>query len=122
MHRSLIIAKMVPGSEGDIARIFTESDDTVLPRIAGVTHRSLYSLGELYVHLMETADDGGQGFAKAFEHEEFTRVSDRLRPYIRPYLPTWRSPRDAMARCFYSYAPAGEPTRTPTLDPRGELA
>ena len=40
-------------------------------------------------------------------HPEFIRISERLRPYISPYLPTWRSPRDAMAHCFYRYdAPA----------------
>ena len=40
-------------------------------------------------------------------HPEFVRVSERLRPYISPYLPTWRSPRDAMAHCFYRYDASG---------------
>jgi cyclase len=122
MHRSLIVAKIIPGSSGDIARIFAESDNTVLPRVAGVTHRSLYSLGDLYVHLMETADDSGRGFAKAFEHEEFKRVSGRLQQYVQPYLPTWRSPQDAMAQCFYTYDAADQPRRTGAADRRGEVA
>ncbi|MGF7239513.1 MAG: TcmI family type II polyketide cyclase [Frankia sp.] len=122
MHRSLIVAKIIPGSEQDIARIFAESDETELPRIAGVSHRSLYSLGDLYVHLMETADDTGRGFADAFGHEEFKRVSDQLRPYIQPYLPTWRSPRDAMAGCFYTYEAADQSGEAGAADRRGEVA
>ena len=39
---------------GTVAEIFTESDRTELPGIIGVRHRSLYSLDDLYVHLVET--------------------------------------------------------------------
>ncbi|WP_131767504.1 TcmI family type II polyketide cyclase [Candidatus Protofrankia californiensis] len=103
MHRSLIVAKITPGAEKDVARIFAESDATGLPRIAGVAHRSLYSLGDLYVHLLETTGDGRQAVDNARGHEEFKRVSDRLSRHIQPYLPTWRSPQDAIAQCFYTY-------------------
>ncbi|WP_327681279.1 TcmI family type II polyketide cyclase [Kitasatospora sp. NBC_00458] len=105
MHRSLIIARMVPGSEGDVARIFGESDETELPQIAGVTHRSLYLLGDTYVHLLETDDPGQAAVEAARRHPEFSRVSERLTPFISPYLATWRSPQDAVARCFYSWEP-----------------
>ncbi|WP_250285758.1 MULTISPECIES: TcmI family type II polyketide cyclase [unclassified Frankia] len=105
MHRSLIVAKITPGAEKDVARIFAESDATGLPRIAGVTHRSLYSLGDLYVHLLETTGDGRRAVDNARGHEEFARVSERLSHYIQPYLPTWRSPEDAIARRFYTYEP-----------------
>lgn len=103
MHRSLIIARMLPGSEDDVARIFAESDRTELPRVAGVTHRSLYLLGDAYVHLLETGDPGATAVEEARAHPEFARVSERLTPYISPYLETWRSPKDAVARCFYSW-------------------
>jgi cyclase len=110
MHRTLIVARIEPGSHRDVARIFAESDATGLPRVAGVVHRSLYSLGDLYIHLLETVDDGRRTVEKARGHEEFTRVNDRLRHHIRPYLKTWRAPEDAMARCFYTFdaAPRGE--------------
>jgi cyclase len=105
MHRSLIIAKMAPGSEAQVADIWTESDATELPRIAGVRHRSLYQLGELYVHLLETEEQGPEAVAAARKHPEFARISQRLDPFISPYLSTWRGPRDAMANCFYTWAP-----------------
>ncbi|WP_131747168.1 TcmI family type II polyketide cyclase [Frankia sp. Cppng1_Ct_nod] len=121
MNRSLIVARITPGSQSDVAGVFAESDATGLPRVAGVVHRSLYSLGDLYIHLLETADDGRRAIENVREHEEFKNVSDRLRPYIQPYLPTWRSPQDAIAQCFYTYESTGttEPTRSAR---RGEAA
>jgi cyclase len=107
MNRSLIVAKMLPQSEQEVAAIWAESDQTELPRIAGVLHRSLWRLGDLYVHLLETEQTGAETIETARRHPEFARISDRLLPYIRPYLPTWRSPKDAQAQCFYEYAPTG---------------
>ncbi|MEV6972761.1 TcmI family type II polyketide cyclase [Kitasatospora sp. NPDC093806] len=109
MHRSLIIARMVPGTEAEVARVFGESDATELPRIAGVTHRSLYLLGDTYVHLLETDDPGPAAVEAARRHPEFARVSERLTPFITPHLPTWRSPQDAVARCFYTWEPDRRP-------------
>ncbi len=103
MHRSLIIAKIAPGTEPEVARIFAESDRTELPRVATVVHRALYSLGDLYVHLLDTRRPGAAAMADLGGHPEFRRISDRLSPFVSPYLPTWRSPRDAVATCFYSW-------------------
>lgn len=108
MDRSLIVAKILPTAPSRVAEIFAESDATELPRLAGVRHRSLYRLHDLYLHLLETGPTGEQAVEAARGHPEFVRVSDRLRPYISPYLPTWRSPRDAMARCFYRWDAAGD--------------
>ncbi|WBB68212.1 TcmI family type II polyketide cyclase [Micromonospora sp. WMMD812] len=107
MDRSLIVAKVVPTAEAQVAAIFAESDATELPHLAGVRHRSLYRLHDVYVHLLET-ELPGEGTVEAVRgHPEFARISARLRPYISPYSPDWRSPRDAMARCFYRFdAPA----------------
>ncbi|HEX3784154.1 MAG TPA: TcmI family type II polyketide cyclase [Pseudonocardiaceae bacterium] len=105
MHRSLIIAKIAPGTEQQVADIWTESDATELPGIAGVTHRSLYRLGDLYVHLLETEAAGPEAVGTARRHPEFKRISDRLDPFISPYLPTWRGPQDALANCFYTWQP-----------------
>ncbi|MEV4657282.1 TcmI family type II polyketide cyclase [Micromonospora sp. NPDC049301] len=103
MDRSLIIAKVVPTAEERVAEIFAESDATELPRLVGVRHRSLYRLHDLYVHLLETEQPAQGAVEAARGHPEFVRVSDRLRPYVSPYLSTWRSPRDAMAQCFYRF-------------------
>ncbi|MFI6781278.1 TcmI family type II polyketide cyclase [Micromonospora sp. NPDC050276] len=103
MDRSLIVAKVDPTAEERVAEIFAESDATELPRLVGVRHRSLYRLHDLYVHLLETSQPAEGAVEAARGHPEFIRVSDRLRPYVSPYLPTWRSPRDAMARCFYRF-------------------
>jgi cyclase len=108
MDRSLIVAKVVPAAEQQVAQIFAESDRTELPRLVGVRHRSLYRLHDLYVHLVETENSGPAAVESARRHPEFIRVSERLTPHITPYLPSWRAPADAMARCFYRWdAPAG---------------
>lgn len=107
MPRSLIIARITPGTESEVARIFDESDRTELPAVAGVVHRSLWVLGDAYVHLLDTRDTGRDAIERARTHPEFQRVSDRLGPHITPYLPTWRGPMDARAACIYSYRPDG---------------
>ena len=103
MDRLLIVARIVPEAEEQVARIFAASDRTELPDVAGVRHRSLYRLHDLYAHLVETADAGEQALENARAHPEFAEVSRRLQPYVSPYLPTWRTPRDALARCFYRW-------------------
>lgn len=93
----------MPGSAEEVARIWAESDATELPRLADVTHRSLWTLGDVYIQLLETKNPGQETIEKIKDHPEFARISDRLREYISPYLSTWRSPKDAQAQCFYSY-------------------
>jgi cyclase len=105
MHRSVIIARINAGAEAEVARIFAESDRTDLPRVAGVRRRELYVLGDCYVHLLETGTPGDAALAEARQQAEFAAVSERLRPYIAPYLPTWQGPQDALARRFYEWTP-----------------
>lgn len=105
MNLSVIVAKIEPASEQDVAAIWEESDLTELPRLAGVLHRSLYRLGDLYVHLLETEQPGASAVEAVRRHPEFNLVSERLSSYITPYLSTWRSPRDAQAHRFYEWAP-----------------
>lgn len=103
MHRSLIVAKIAPGSHDRVAEIWAESDATELPRIAGVRHRSLWTLGDVYIQLLETDEPGQETINRIKGHPEFVRISDQLSEFISPYLPTWRSPKDAQARPFYTY-------------------
>ena len=107
MNRSLIVAKIRPDAEHEVARIFAESDRTELPGLVGVQRRSLYRLDDLYVHLLETQDPGAAAVERARGHAEFGRISDQLRPFISPYLASWQSPADAQAHCFYDWSPAG---------------
>lgn len=129
MSRLLIVSRIIPGAEGRVAQIFAESDATELPSLTGVTHRSLYCLHDLCVHLLETSDDvDPDALAAARNHPLFRQVNERLSAHTSPYLPTWRSPRDAIAGCFYRWdaadAPAARPTSTdvPTARPAGTEA
>jgi len=115
VRRGLIIAKIKPGSEDEVARIFGESDETELPHLAGVVHRSLWVFHDVYIHLVETRADFDESVEGVRDHELFREISRKLDPYIQPYDPaTWKSPKDAMARQFYTWesstddGPAGQ--------------
>ncbi|SDQ09952.1 TcmI family type II polyketide cyclase [Quadrisphaera sp. DSM 44207] len=107
--RTVIVARIAPGAEPDVARVFAESDRTDLPQQLGVTERSLYSLGDAYVHLVEFDRSAEEAMAVAVGLPGFRDVSAQLQPHISPYLATWRSPADAQARCFYTYRPGSGP-------------
>ncbi|MEK8173142.1 TcmI family type II polyketide cyclase [Streptomyces sp. M19] len=104
MHRALIVARMAPESAPDIAGVFQESDGGELPHLIGVSSRSLFQFGEVYLHLIESDHPPGPQVARHASHPEFREVSRRLEPYVRAYDPaTWREPKDAMAREFYRW-------------------
>ena len=100
----VIVARMKPGAREKVAAIFAESDAGALPRLAGVRHRSLFMLGDLYVHVVETDDDVEAAVDGVRGHPLFREISAKLEPYIEPYDPAaWRSPKDAMAVEFYRW-------------------
>jgi len=104
VKRGVIVARIKPGSEEQVAAIFAESDATELPGLAGVRHRSLFVLDDVYVHLVETDDTFDAAVAGIRDHPLFQEISKKLEPYIAPYNPqTWKSPKDATAREFYSW-------------------
>lgn len=106
VKRGVIVAKIKPGAEEEVAKIFAESDETELPKITGVRHRGLYVIGDIYIHLVETDDDFAETVDGVRDHELFQDISRKLDPYITPLNPeTWRSPKDAQAREFYSWEP-----------------
>lgn len=108
MGRALIVARIQPGAKAEIARIFAESDRTSLPSQLGVRERGLYALGDLYVHVVDFKGDVEKTMAAAQKHPGFHEISAHLRPHVLPYDPqTWRSPRDAMADCFYHWRANG---------------
>jgi cyclase len=102
--RAVIVARIKPGSEDKVAAIFAESDATELPKLAGIRHRSLFILEDLYIHFIETSEDAGAAVDHVRDHALFREISKKLEPYITPYNPeTWRSPKDATARLFYEW-------------------
>ncbi|MFI6015054.1 TcmI family type II polyketide cyclase [Streptomyces sp. NPDC051243] len=104
MHHALIVARMAPQSAKDIAGVFADSDRGELPHLVGVTQRSLFQFGDVYMHFIEAEQDPGPAIAKVAGHPEFVDISRRLEAFVSPYDPeTWRSPKDAMARCFYHW-------------------
>jgi cyclase len=104
IKRGVIVARIKPGSQEEVARIFAESDETELPGLAGVKHRSLFLLDDVYIHYVETADDFEAAVDEIREHPLFKDISRRLDAYITPYNPeTWRSPKDATALEFYTW-------------------
>ncbi|MBA3718193.1 MAG: TcmI family type II polyketide cyclase [Actinobacteria bacterium] len=104
VKRGLIIAKIKPGSEENVAEIFAESDRSDLPGLAGVTHRSLFVLEDVYIHYVEMDEDFTQAVDQVREHPLFKEISRKLDDYITPYNPeTWQSPKDATAVEFYTW-------------------
>jgi len=104
VKRGVIVARIKPGSEDKVAATFAESDRTELPALAGVTHRSLFVLGDIYVHYVEMEEDFEQSVDAVRAHPLFEDISRELDAYITPYDPeTWRSPKDATAREFYTW-------------------
>lgn len=123
VKRGLIIAKIKPGSEEQVTAIFAESDATDLPIMTGVRHRSLFVLEDIYVHLVEMDEDFTRTVDGVRDHALFTEISRKLEPYIQPYNPiTWKSPKDATAREFYTWdrpaesGAAAAPARQGTTD------
>lgn len=105
MHSTLIVARMDPGSNIDVARIFAEFDRTEMPHRMGTRRRQLFQYRGLYFHLQDfDSDNGGKLIEEAKTDPRFIRVSEDLKPYIEAYDPaTWRSPADAMAQRFYTW-------------------
>ena len=104
VKRGVIVAKIKPGSEDKVAEIFAESDRSDLPELAGVTHRSLFILDDVYIHYVEMDEDFTQSVDQVRDHPLFKEISRKLDDHITPYNPeTWRSPKDATAREFYTW-------------------
>lgn len=105
MDRSLIIARMQPEADLDVAAIFARSDATSLPHVIGVRERALFTFHELYVHMVDFDRDVESAMQTAQSLPAFRGISEELQPYISAYDPTtWHGPRDAMARCFYHWS------------------
>ena len=104
MEKTLIVARMLPGSEQDIASVFAASDATELPRRIGVQSRTLFRFHDLYMHLIEAEQPLTVAVDSRREDPLFREVSKNLEPFVSAYDPdTWRVPSDAMAKAFYRW-------------------
>ena len=103
MNRTLIVAKADPGDLDRIADLFAESDATELPHLVGVRGRTLYTFHDLYFHLIESERPPGDGLARVRDHPVWHDINAQLKPYVRPYHPSWRGPTDAVAHPFYTW-------------------
>lgn len=105
MHRTLIVAKLRTGEPGEIAEAFGESDSTDLPRMIGVSRRTLFTFHDLYFHLVEADEDISPSLYQARNHPLYRNLSSRLAELVAPYDPQWKEPKDAMAQPFYVWTP-----------------
>lgn len=109
MEKTLIVARMLPGSEQDIASVFADSDATELPRRIGVQSRTLFRFHDLYMHLIEAEQPLTAAVDSRREDPLFREVSKNLEPFVSAYDPdTWRVPSDAMAKAFYRWQSPGQ--------------
>jgi cyclase len=109
MYRTLIVARMRPGSAPAIADAYADSDTTELPTLVGVRSRSLFQFGELYLHYIEGDNPVAQAVASVAEHPEFRRIAQALSPYVSAYDPDGRTgSRDAMGVEFYRWGRPAE--------------
>lgn len=104
MHRTLIVARLAPGTSEQVAQVFAESDQTELPHLVGVRARTLFTFHDLYFHLIESTVDPTGPLRRVREHPLFTDVNTKLSRYVCAYSPDWREPADAMAREFYHWS------------------
>jgi cyclase len=105
MYSTLIVARMQPGSGGEVARLFGDFDATDMPQLMGTRRRQLFAYQGLYFHLQDFAvDSGGELIEQAKTEPRFVQISADLKEFIQPYDPaTWRSPADAIATRFYRW-------------------
>jgi cyclase len=94
---------MDPADANKVAAIFEESDAGELPRMIGVSQRTLLRFHDLYFHLVEAEQDITANLYRVRQDPLFSDVNTKLADYIRPYDPNWLEPRDAMATTFYHW-------------------
>ncbi|MFB9234653.1 TcmI family type II polyketide cyclase [Plantactinospora siamensis] len=102
---TVIVGRFKPGAEPDVARIFAESDAGALPGTLGVTGRWLYSIDDVYVHLLEQEKAAAEATRQSHNDKPaFTKIMQDLAPFVGPYRPdAWHGPADSVATPFYRW-------------------
>lgn len=109
MHSTLIVGRIQPQGQAEVAELFSAFDQTDMPHRMGTRRRELFCYRGLYFHLQDFDDEqGGERILQARSDPRFIQISNDLKAYIEAYDPaTWRSPADAMATRFYHWEPLG---------------
>ncbi|UNO40782.1 TcmI family type II polyketide cyclase [Streptomyces sp. MST-110588] len=101
--RNLIVARLDAGHRDRVAELFARSDESELPEMLGVRRRTLFTFHDLYFHLVETDEDLQPQLSEVRKHPLFREIDEGLAPYVKPYHPSWREPKDALAAPFYQW-------------------
>lgn len=115
-YRSVIVARILPGSEDKVAGVFDHYDRTTRPQDVGVIGRGLYSLEDLYVHIIERNVDPKESLGKARGLPAFKQIAEAIAPYVTPYSRNWKVPADAVAKEFYNWVPGEKHLTNPGLE------
>ncbi|WDZ87273.1 TcmI family type II polyketide cyclase [Micromonospora cathayae] len=100
----VIVGRIKPGAEPDVARVFAESDAGSLPAEMGVAGRWLYSIEDVYVHLLEQDTSVAEALRPDHRKPAFAKVMQDLAQYISPFAPEkWQNHRDSLATVFYHW-------------------
>jgi hypothetical protein len=100
---TVIVQRIKPGAEHDVARIFAESDAGPLPAQLGVTGRWLYLIDDVFVHLLE--QDTSVAETTRGNHGDqpaLAKIIEDLGPYVSPYRPD-AAPQERTAKAFYRW-------------------
>jgi cyclase len=108
---------MDPANAEGVAGAFAASDSTDLPRMVGVSRRTLFAFHDLYFHLVEADEDITKNLYRARNHPLYNDINTTLSRYISPYDPDWQEPKDAMAVPFYTWTPGSGPAFTAPVAP-----
>ena len=121
IYRTVIVARIVPGSEKIVGDVFGHYDKTPRPQDLGVIGRSLLSLDDLYIHVIERNVDPKVSLGKARGLPAFQQIAEAIAPYVTPYPRNWQNPSDSVAKEFYSWSPAGDPPPEPDPTDRNPM-
>ena len=101
----MIVCRIVPGSEGTVGDVFDHYDRVTRPQDLGVIGRTLLSLDDLYIHVIErNVDPKVSGQSRGLP--AFQKIAEAIAPYVTPYPKNWKNPSDSVAQEFYSWVPA----------------
>jgi len=100
---TLIVARMDPVNAPEVGGLFAQSDATELPHLIGVQRRQLLTFHDLYFHLIEADGNVAPRVREYRDHPGFRELNADLAKFVLPYHPSWREPKDAIAKPFYHW-------------------
>lgn len=103
--RALMVMKMDPAHADTVAELFAKHDEGDMPRVVGISRRTLFRHHDLYMHLLEADTDVLSKLYAARSRPDFQDVNAELSNYLQRYVPEgWQELRDSMATPFYTWS------------------